>query len=335
MASPNWSEIATTTLESRSKVLADNVTRNNALLSRLRENGRIKRFTGGRSIAQEIQYAMNATYKRYSGYEILNIAPSDVFTAAEYPIRQAAVAVSISGLEMLQNSGREQMIDLLDARIENAENTFANGISYDIYSDGSQPNQINGLQALITMSPTTGIIGGIDRSQWAFWQNIKYSAVTDGGAAATSANIQTYMNRVILQLVRGRDAVDLIVADTAYYRLFLESLQAIQRITDATAEGGAGFTALKYYGGGRSTDVVLDGGFQGFAGDTIPVGGAPTSTMYMLNTDYVFYRPHTDRDMRPLDPDRFSVNQDAMVKLIGWAGNLTISNSRLQGVLGP
>jgi len=64
MASPNWSELATTTLESRSRVLADNVTRNNALLNRLRENGRIKRFTGGRSIAQEIQYAMNSTFKR-------------------------------------------------------------------------------------------------------------------------------------------------------------------------------------------------------------------------------------------------------------------------------
>jgi hypothetical protein len=27
------------------------------------------------------------------------------------------------------------------------------------------------------------------------------------------------------------------------------------------------------------------------------------------------------------------VNQDAMVKLIGWAGNMTTSNSFLQGVL--
>ena len=46
----------------------------------------------------------NNNDKRYSGYETLNIAPSDVFTAAEFPIRQAAVAVSISGLEMLQNA---------------------------------------------------------------------------------------------------------------------------------------------------------------------------------------------------------------------------------------
>jgi hypothetical protein len=36
--------------------------------------------------------------------DVLNITPSDVFTAAQYPIAQAACAVSISGLEMLQNS---------------------------------------------------------------------------------------------------------------------------------------------------------------------------------------------------------------------------------------
>lgn len=333
MASPNWSEVATTTLANRSRKLADNVTRNNALLAKLREGGRIKTWAGGRSIVQEIEYGMNATYKRYSGYEPLNIAPSDVFTAAEYPIRQAAVAVSISGLEQLQNAGRERMIDLLESRISNAETTFSNGISYDIYSDGSQAGQINGLQALISASPATGIVGGIDRSAWPFWRNVAFSAVSDGGAAATSANIQSYMNRVILQLVRGRDGVDLIVADGNYYRLFLESLQAIQRITSGGKTGEAGFSSLKYYGGGRETDVVLDGGFQGFSGDSIPVGGAPSNTMFFINSDYLFYRPHAERDMVPLEPDRFSVNQDAMVKLIGWAGNLTMSNARLQGVL--
>ena len=47
----------------------------------------------------------------------------------------------------------------------------------------------------------------------------------------------------------------------------------------------------------------------------------------------IHWRPHSRRNMVPLDPDRFSVNQDAMVKLIAWAGNMTVSNSRLQGVL--
>jgi hypothetical protein len=55
--------------------------------------------------------------------------------------------------------------------------------------------------------------------------------------------------------------------------------------------------------------------------------------MYFLDTKYIHWRPHADRDMVPLDPKRFSVNQDAMVQLLGWAGNMTLSNSFLQGVL--
>lgn len=333
MASPNLSEIVTTTLRNRTGKLADNVTRNNALLDRLKNRGKAKPFSGGRTIVQELSYAQNGTYKRYSGYEVLNISPSDVFSAAEFPIRQSAVAVSISGLEQLQNSGKEAIIDLLESRMQNAEDTMMNGMAADVYSDGTATGQITGLQALVSTAPTSGTIGGIPRDTWIFWRNIAYSAVTDGGAAATSANIQRYMNAVALQLVRGNDGPDLIVAANGYYALYLESLQAIQRVTDEKM-AGSGFTSLKYFGAGRSVDVVLDGGFQGYSSDTNPTtGGAPANTMYFLNTNYIFYRPHRDRNMVPLDPDRFSVNQDAMVKLIGWAGNMTVSNSRLQGVL--
>jgi hypothetical protein len=127
------------------------------------------------------------------------------------------------------------------------------------------------------------------------------------------------MNRVYVQLVRGADRPDLIVADNVYWRLYLESLQAIQRIaSDSMAE--AGFDSLKY----MNSDVVLDGGFG---------GGCPASTMYFLDTDYLYFRPHTDRFFTPLGDDRFAVNQDAMVKLIGFAGNMTVSNRRLQGIL--
>jgi hypothetical protein len=131
MAIPNtnWSEITTTTLYNRSRKLADNVTKNNALLRRLSQKAKIKPFDGGQAIVQEIEYSENGTYKRYSGYDVLNIAPSEVFTVAQYPIAQAAVAVSISGLEMLQNSGKEKMIDLLELRIGNAERTMQNNLS--------------------------------------------------------------------------------------------------------------------------------------------------------------------------------------------------------------
>ena len=160
----------------------------------------------------------------------MNIAPSQTFTAAEFPIRQSAIAVSISGLEELQNSGEEAIINLLESRIENAEDTFLNGLSLAMYGDGSTTGTINGLSNLVAATPTSGVVGGIDRATWVFWRNISYSSITNGGAAATSANIQHYMNSVWKQLVRGRDMPDLIVADGNYWQLYLESLQAIQRI---------------------------------------------------------------------------------------------------------
>ena len=57
-----------------------------------------------------------------------------------------------------------------------------------------------------------------------------FSGQTNGGAAVSTATIQTYMNRVYLQLVRGADAPDLVVADNNYYRFYLESMQALQRV---------------------------------------------------------------------------------------------------------
>lgn len=341
MAAPNLSEIVTTTLRNRTGELADNMSRNNAALLRLSRRGNIKTFSGGRTIVQELNYADNQTYQWYSGYQTLNIAPSQVFSAAEYPIRQAAVAVSISGLEELQNSGEEAIIDLLESRIANAEDTFMNGLSQGVYGDGSVTNSVGGLQLLVASSPTTGVVGGIDRSQWAFWRNQTWSAATNGLTALNAASIVAQMDALWVSLVRGRDYPDLIVFDNVMYRYYLSALQAIQRITtqnSAPDMAEYGFQSLKY----MSADVVLDGGFQGFSTDPLPpqiststsaLGGAPSTTGYFLNTKYLHWRPHARRNMVPLDPDRFSINQDAMIRLIGWAGNMTLSNAFLQGVL--
>lgn len=319
MASPNLSEIVTTTLRNRSKTLSDNVSNNNALLMRLKQRGKIKPFSGGRTIVHELDYAENSTYKRYSGYETLDISPSDVISAAEFNIKQVAIAVSISGLEQLQNSGEEQMIDLLEARIENAERTFMNNMSTDIYSDGTADGgkQIGGLQSIIA-DAGGGTVGGIDSSSFTFWQNQVYD-FSDESATPGSDTIQTAMNQLYLDCARGPDAPDLIVADNLYFRYYWESLQANQRFTDEKL-GQAGFQNLKFMG----ADVVFDGG-QG--------GSAPASHMYFINTNYLKLRPHRDRDYVPLEPDRFSVNQDAMVKLMAWAGNMTCGNRSLQGVI--
>ena len=53
-ANSTVTDIITTTIQSRTGMLADNVTNNNALLRRLKERGNVKTFSGGNVILQEI-----------------------------------------------------------------------------------------------------------------------------------------------------------------------------------------------------------------------------------------------------------------------------------------
>lgn len=319
MASPNLTEIVTTTLRNRAPEIADNVTNHNALLRRLKEKGHIMHVDGGRTIVLPLEYAENSTAKWYAGYELLDVSPSDVISAAEYNWKQFNVNVTISGLEGdIQNAGKEKIIPLLTSRIKNAQKTAANTISTSIYSDGtgSSSKEIGGLQHLIADDPTSGTVGGIARGSYTFWRNIQFDATDDGGATASTTNIQSYMNQVWVQTVRGADFPDTVVADNTYWRLYLESLQAIQRITnDKMAQ--AGFMNLKY----MNADVFFDTG-----------GGCPANHMYFINTDYLYLCVHKNRDMVPLE-NKTAVNQDAIVVPLVWAGNACTSNQARQGLL--
>lgn len=318
MAFPNVSDVIATTIESRSRKIADSVTKNNALLSYLDKRGNIKTVSGGSVIYQELSFAENANAGWYSGYDLLPVAAQDVISAAQFDLKQAAVAVTISGLEMLQNAGKEQMIDLLDARVGVAESTMANLLAGGVYSDGSASagKQVTGLDAAVPINPATGIYGGINRLTWTFWQ----SKTTTAGAALTNATIGDAMNAMWGSLQRGMDRPDLIVMDAFMWGIYISSLQAQQRFTGADS-ATRGFPTVKF----MDADVVLDGGIGGFC---------PTKTMFFLNTKYIHWRPHASRNMVPLSPNkRYAINQDAEVQLIGWAGNLTSSGSQFQGRL--
>ena len=317
MAFPNITDILTTTIENRSKKIADNVTNNNAILKRLSKKGKIKTFSGGHKILQELSFAENSNAGWYTGYDLLPVGVSDVISAAEYNIKQAAVPVVISGLEQLQNAGRERMIDLMGARLDVAESTLANLISGGLYSDGTGAGgkEIDGLDAAIPLDPTTGTYGGIDRATWTFWRNKFVDA-----AAADPTTIQGLFNDLWVQQVRGTDRPDLIMVDNVVWSTYTESLQAQQRFTSPET-GNLGFPTLKY----MDADVCLDGGIGGFC---------PAGTAFFLNTDYLHYRPHSNRNMVPLSPNRrYATNQDAEVQILAWAGNLTCSGAQFQGRL--
>jgi hypothetical protein len=320
MANPNYANIATTTIESRTRTLADNITNNNALLRRLRQRGKKKPVSGGRNILQELDFAATTNVGWYSGLGTLATAAFEHATAAEFAIKEAYASLIISGLEMAQNRGREQMIDLLEARINNMERSLGNLLNTGVYSDGtaSSGNQLGGLALLVALTPTSGTVGNINRATATYWRNLSAQASTAYGGASTSATILNHMGRTYNAISRNADVPDLITADATSYQLFMDAMNDRQTIIDVEM-AKAGFITAKF----RNADVVLDGG----------IGGAcPANTMFFLNTEYIHYRPMEGMDVYRIGGDREPDNQDAMLRLIGWKGNMTLSNASLQAV---
>ena len=136
MANANYNDIFTTTLENRSGKIADAVSKNNALLNRLREKGHNRLVYGGSKILEELEYG-EGDMSWYSGYDSIEYTPKQLFTAAEYSLKLCAVPVAVSGEDLLKNSGKYQIMDLFEKRIENAQKTMCNKMSEAVYGDGT------------------------------------------------------------------------------------------------------------------------------------------------------------------------------------------------------
>jgi len=310
-----FTELVSTTYRNHRKEVADNVTEHNALFRRMTEKGRIRLEDGGLSIVTPLDYANNSTYQRYSGFDVLNVAASDVISAAEYPWRQVAVNVAASGLEIRTNSGSNRIINFVKAKLKNAQRSMANGLSTDLYSDGTSANQMNGIQALVA-DAGTGTVGGINSTTFTFWRNQVRDA-SDNSVTVSAATIEAGMMLPLwLACTRGNDTPDLIVMDSVYFSAYENSQSSLKRYAPSD-EGKGGMVSMKY----KTADVFYDS----------TASGIPASHMYFLNTDFLEMVVHQDANMEIM-PELQSVNQDAIVIPILFQGNLVCSNRARQGV---
>lgn len=318
MPAPNssFTDIVATSLQGYSGEIADNVSNHNVLHRQIMRKGNNNVATG-RSIVQEIEYAENANVMWYTGSEPLRTDAGEIVSAAEFSYKQLAGSVVITGLEEIQNSGREAVHNLLKTKIKNLEKSLINTVSTALYADGTgnSGKEFGGLQLLVA-DTNTNTVGGISGSTYPWWRNYVYDFSTLS-ITASSTTIQAAMNAAWLNTIRGQDKPDIIVAGSTYYLYYLSSLQAQQQFTD-TKGAGAGFTNITYAHGG-ATPVVYD-------------DQCAATRMYMLNTDYIFLRPAKGRWMKPA-PDKASINQDALVMPMYCAGNMTISNRERQAVI--
>lgn len=315
MADANVGALVATTLRNRRKSLADNVSNHNALLNRMDQKGQLKEVAqGGRTIFEPLIYGSNSSVQFYDGYDSFTppTVTQETIDGSEWNWKQLGGFVAISGREQVLNSGKAQVVDLVEARIKQLQAQLRNTASTSLYSDGtgSSGKEFGGLRLIVADDPTAaGTVGGINQVTNSFWRN-KFSAA----AATTSLTIKARMNAMWLSTVRGKDAVDLILGDDDMYTYYETSLQEQARFTSPKM-ADAGFTSLKY----KDADVVFD-------------DACPDKHMYFLNTDSLAFRYAPNRWFEVGDAQKV-LNADYSVTPIWVMGNLTCNERARNGVI--
>lgn len=304
-------------LEDRSQGYADLVSNSNAILYLMKKKGQFKTFSGP-TIRERLLYNESGTYTRYSGYQFLNPAPAELFNDAEFTAKLAAVSVTLSGEDILKNSGTNQLKDIMEEHMSAAEQELQDRFVEDLHSAGAEANQIGGLQMAIPTTPTN-TYGGIDRNANTIWRTTTYDANSAfaGITAVSSTTVKTIFDNIMIARSRGNKGPNVIAAGQEHYIAYTAATVAIQQITNENELGKLGFSSLKYYGAGKSVDVVLEGG----------IGTAmPSNTTYFIDTNALKFRYHPDRNFVKFGGKQMPVNQDAIVQHIGMYGNLTLNN---------
>jgi len=318
MPNPNSlvGQLLTTTLDTYAPSIVDNVTNNHPLLSKLKAKGNIVKCSGGATFQEKISYATNGTVQYQGEYDTYNTTPQDVISTATFAQKILSGTVTMTDLEYAQNAGKEQIVDLLAAKIKVLESSLSNTLGTSIYADGtgSGGKDIGGLQLLIADAPTTGTVGQINRANYAFWQPKLYDFSVESVTASATTILAAFNTLYLRCQAQMGELPDMIAADSVYFSYFETATQTIQRITNDKI-GAMGFDNLKY----KSSDVFYD-------------PECPASHAYFINTNHIFLK-YLGKALFTKGEATRPYNQPAYVIPMTMIGNMTVDNSRVHGVM--
>jgi len=304
----NFDALLSTTLANYRNQLTDNVFTARPLTYMLMEKGRIRMLNGGTKIVEPLIYGQNSTVASYSGYDTISLTAQDGISAAEYDWKQYAASIAISGIEEAKNNGEQEIINLLEAKIMQAEESMREGFNQMFFGDGTgnSGKNWNGLGNIVESGNTVGGINSATGQGNDWWRS--YEENTAG--ALTLAYMNTAYNSVSV----GNDHPDVVLTTQTLFEKYEALLQPQLRYTD-TKTADAGFQNLLF----KAAPVMYD-------------VHATAGVVYFLNTKYLTLVGHSGKWFQQTEFVR-PENLDARYALIMCYGNLTCRNRAKQGKL--
>jgi len=325
----SWDTLLSTTMNNYRKTLTDNIFGSRPLLEYLQSNGRVRTADGGIQIVEPLLLG-GGEADSYGPWDQIQVHPQGGITAAVYPWRQLFATIIISGLEEAQNNGKEQMINLLEAKVMQAENTLKDILVRMLYGTRQTPKatDFDPLTTLIDSDLPAGGITPAPATLENLWRSPTYNATTGVGKdakgntitglpfAATIAgdDLESILRRMfMLASDGGSDHVDAIFAGANVYEMYEGSLTPQVRYTD-TNKANLGFQNLMF----KNVPIYYD-------------PDAPTSGAIGLNSKYVGLTIHSDRNFKQ---SPFTANLTGMATTgsgVGTVGTAPSGNGTIPG----
>lgn len=303
----NVDSLLATTLSSIQKTLADNIFTRYPLLYWLKDKNKIV-LSGGASIIVPLMYAVNSTAKPYNAYEILDTTPQDGLTSAQYVWKQYAVSVTISGREERQNSGKEKIVSLLEAKTKQAEMSLSRQLDADLFATTQDTARLNAIPVIVDNTGTVGDVAGATQTWW------RATDTASGSFASQGLSDMRVLYNTLLNQSSDMGTPDYLITTQSVLEFYEAALQPQQRFTDEKT-ASAGFNNLKY----KAAPMTFS-------------GNVPSGHLYMLRSENLSLVCHKDAQFKTTEFVK-PANQDARTAQILLMAEVTTDNRRKHGRL--
>jgi hypothetical protein len=296
----NWGELNAVTNRYLIPELQDAVYKSGPLFLHLYQRGNI-RPDGGTHIEVPVLYTKRYA-QAYQRYETLDTTPYEIVQNAKFDWKSYQKPVVVDGMTQIVNAGQSSLINIINVKMQEAELSFRETFSVDMFAATQDPKKIETLQIAVS---ATGTYGEIDRTSNDWWR------------AQENLNVNQYVSRSLIQDMYGRctfgaTAPDLIITTQKIWDQIWELTASNQRFGE-----GDEFTIGAPFIRWNRARIMVD-------------QFCPSGHIYFLNTDFIYLFVHPERNFSSTGWMQ-AINQDAMVLRLFWVGNLVVANPRFHG----
>lgn len=298
-----------------------NIEKNSVIFSTMKNKGMYKSAPGGLKLVAPIRYKRVPNVGAYNGVEDLRYGMENMHTNFEQHWKFYAGAYVLTGYDQVVNAGTaEQIIDMKAERMNAVTEDLGDVIDGHGVNDGTGDNGMayQGLKYHITQTPTTGTVGGIDRSANAYARNRYYHGPTDFSGPIGVGNIKEAINHILVDNVIGSSRLDLCFSGRTHYLALLGALQSHQFTTDKDQ-----MSSITY--GGTT--------FINCAGLLNEYGSISADESYFLSSKNYCLKYREGRNFVYKGGNRAPVSQDAQVRFMFWCGNTIVNDYRILTIL--